>query len=215
MPRRAARRPGRVRARLERLLRADPQEPRPLPAAGRHRTGAAVGEPAALARPGGAADRRAAGSTCTTGATGCDIGDRAVAFAGVDDPHLGYDDLDATGGPPDAARPGDRGRPRAVPAGARPVHRRRLAAGAGRAHPRRSAAGARLRCAGHQLRPRAGARPGVCTDTAPAAAPPGCTSRPGSARRRTHRCGSLPAGGDAADAGARGDTRVGTAAGVG
>ena len=30
------------------------------------------------------------------------VGERRVAFTGVDDPHLGYDDLDAAAGPPDA-----------------------------------------------------------------------------------------------------------------
>ncbi len=29
------------------------------------------------------------------------VGDRTVSLAGVDDPHLGYDDLEAAGGPPD------------------------------------------------------------------------------------------------------------------
>ena len=44
-------------------------------------------------------DRAAAGSTSPTGASSSSVGGHRFAFAGVDDPHLGYDDLDAVAGP--------------------------------------------------------------------------------------------------------------------
>ena len=130
-----------------------------------------------------------------------------IAFAGVDDPHLGYDRLDdgrRTGRP--RRRPAARRRARAVPAGARPVRRRRVRRGAGRPHPRRPGLPPRARRADHQLRPRAGPGQG------PAPAPGGVAARrPGvvlAARlgRSGHQPvrpdpGRLPARGDPADAG--------------
>ena len=62
------------------------------------------------------------------------------AFAGVDDPHLEYDDLASVAGPADPTADVRDGRhARAVPPGARPVRRRRLRDGAGGPHARRPA----------------------------------------------------------------------------
>ena len=87
------------------------------------------------------------------------VGGTSLAFAGVDDPHLSYDDLDAIAGPADAVgrRPGRR-RARAVPAGARPARGRRLRRDLRGAHPRRPGVRPGRRRPHHQLRPRAGPR---------------------------------------------------------
>ena len=91
---------------------------------------------------------------------------RPFAFAGVDDPHLEYDDLAAVAGPADAdGRRADRRHARAVPPGARPVRRRRLRRGPRRPHPRRPAVPAGHGRPGHQLRPRH--RPGQGPAPAP------------------------------------------------
>ena len=93
--------------------------------------------------------------------TSTTVRDLTIAWAGVDDPHLAYDDLAAVAGPaPTRRRPAHRGGPRAVPAGARPVRGRRVRRGLRRAHPRRPDLPAAGRRAGHQLRPRAGPRQG-------------------------------------------------------
>jgi hypothetical protein len=65
------------------------------------------------------------------------VGGTRFAFAGVDDPHLQYDDLAAVAGPAPRRRRAAGRRPRAVPAGARPVRRRRLRRDHRRPHPRR------------------------------------------------------------------------------
>ncbi len=59
---------------------------------------------AAVARHGATASRRGAGSTCQPSGRAAAWVDTTFAFAGVDDPHLGYDDLAAVAGPADADR---------------------------------------------------------------------------------------------------------------
>ena len=104
------------------------------------------------------------------------VGQTRFAFAGVDDPHLEYDDLAAVAGTGrrHGRRPDGRD-PRAVPPGAGPVRRRRLRDGDGRAHARRAAVPALSRRPGDQLRPRH--RPRQRAAPAPGARPGG---RPGS-----------------------------------
>ena len=133
----------------------------------------------------------------------------AVELVGTGDAHIRLRPV-CRGGRPRVARRGrdHRRDARALPAGARPDGRRRGPAGHRRAHPRRPAGAALLRRAGDQLRPadrpRQGASAGAggpgsrlarldrsCTLAAPTPpTPPGCTCRPGSAPRRTPRCGS-------------------------
>ena len=85
------------------------------------------------------------------------VGDLTVAWAGVDDPHLTYDDLGAVSrAGRRRRRPAPRGRTRAVPTGARPVRGRRLRRDLRRSHPRRSDRSPAVGRTGHQLRPRAG-----------------------------------------------------------
>ena len=89
------------------------------------------------------------------------VGDTTIAFVGVDDPHLSYDDLDAVAGP--AAfrrRRAHRRRACAVPPGARPVRPRRLRPHLCGAHPRRPGLPAGQGRDRHQLRPRARAGEG-------------------------------------------------------
>ena len=89
------------------------------------------------------------------------VGGLRIAFAGVDDPHLGYDRLDEVAGPadPDAdVRLGVAHAPylRVLDQFAA----RRLRRDPRRPHPRRPGLPARRRRAHHQLRPRAGPRQG-------------------------------------------------------
>ena len=101
----------------------------------------------------------------------------------------------SAGRPTADGRPAGRRRTRAVPAGARPVRRRRLRRDLRRSHPRRSGVPAARRvrwsptATSNRLAPRA------CTGTPPTRARAtrgrrGCTSRPGSGPRRTRRSGS-------------------------
>ena len=192
--RRPARRAGGVRLRLQRLLRADPQEPAALPAA-RRRPAQHPLPHAALARPARRAgrarlarpDQRPASSTVGRPADRLRRGRRPA-------PGLRPARRGRRPGRPHG-RPAAGGHARAVPAGARPVRRRRLRRDPRRAHPRRPGLPARGRRADHQLRPRARPRQGPAPAPgrlrAPATrAPPGCTSRPASAPRRTPGSGS-------------------------
>ena len=115
-------------------------------------------------------------------------------------------------------RPGGRGRPgrprrrraprrraRAVPPCARPVRRRRVRRDLRRAHPRRPGVPARVRRAGHQLRPRAAPGPRGCTGTRPTPDPGTrlvVAARLGRAGHQPVRPdpGRLPPRGDPADA---------------
>ena len=82
---------------------------------------------AAVARAAHRATTTAAGSTSTNRTGELTINGLQIAFAGVDDPHLGYDRLEEVAGPaPTGGGPSSRRHPRAVPAGARRLHPRRL-----------------------------------------------------------------------------------------
>ena len=96
----AARRARRVRVRLERLLLADPAQPGALPAARRRQAQHAHAAPA-VARARRRRSARRAGWTSPTARDALTVGDTTFAFAGVDDPHLELDRLDAVAGPAD------------------------------------------------------------------------------------------------------------------
>ncbi len=156
--------------------------------------------PAAVARAQGALRPTAAGSTSATASGPITVGGTTIAFAGVDDPHLKYDDLAAVAGPADAGRRrAARRHACAVPPCPRPVRRRRLRRRHRRPHPRRAGLPARAvgalttNCDLEPARARRAAPPP--RRLAPRATPArrGCTSRPGSAPTRTSASGS-PAG---------------------
>ena len=100
--------------------------------------------PAALARPQGAVRRGRLARPDQRLRVAQGAAAPRIAFAGVDDPHLGYDDLTRVAGPADpVGRRTARRHARAVPPGARPVRRRRLRRDHRRPHPRRPGVPAR------------------------------------------------------------------------
>ena len=186
----AARAARRVRDRLQRLLRADAQEPGALPAAGtgEARLGKATAALAEDLRDG----LLAAGWVDLDNARArLKVDHREIELVGTDDPHIR-----ATGTPRSPARPD----PAAdLSLGVTHAPYRRIldpmvadgfGAGPRRPHPRRPAVRARRRRAGDQLRPAPAAGQGAVDLVGAAGARPGCTCPPGWARRRTRRCGS-------------------------
>ncbi len=115
----------------------------------------------------------------------------SIAFAGVDDPHLGYDDLASVAGPADAEADVRLGvHARAVPPGARPVRRRRLRRPSWPVTPTAASCACRSPGPSSPTATSIAREPGACTGTrrTPPRAPPaarGCTSPRGSGRRRT------------------------------
>ena len=98
--RRPARPARRLRARVQRLLGSGAEEPAALlPAQRRPRS--APRPAAAVARAARRSSATSAGSTSRTPAASSRSAVSVIAFAGVDDPHLRYDDLDAVAGPAD------------------------------------------------------------------------------------------------------------------
>ena len=190
----------RVRPRLERLLRADAEEPGALPAARRTRGAPARPARAALARARVAVPLGRLGRPDQPARTSSRSTAVVLSLVGVDDPHLDRDRFPTPAATTARTRIGDR-RPapgrhaRALPPGARPDGRGRRRPGPRRAHPRRSARvpfwGALVtncdldpgRAKGLHGWPGPGR-----TDRRPGSR--GCTSRPGSAPRRTRPCGS-------------------------
>ena len=98
----APRPPGRLRPRVQRLLRPEAQEPAALPdrRTGRRASARPHSGPA-LAPSSCAVLGARAGSTSTNRRDSVDRGRPRLALRGVDDPHLGYDRLDRVAGPAD------------------------------------------------------------------------------------------------------------------
>ena len=127
-----------------------------------------------------------------------------IAFAGVDDPHLGYDDLEAVAGPADpTADVRHRGHPRAVPAGARPVRRATATTRSSPGTPTAASCACRARARWSPTATSSRPAPRACTGIRPTA--PG---DPGRVAARLRRAGHLavrpgplllPPRGDAAD----------------
>ena len=131
----------------------------------------------------------------TNGFGSLTVGGTSIAFAGVDDPHLGYDDLARVAGPADRdGRRAARRHARAVPPGPRPVRRRRLRRDHRRPHPRRPGVPARAAARSPPTATSSPPGPAACTATPPTPRPAttarrGCTSRPGSAPTPTSASG--------------------------
>ena len=96
--------PGRLRVRLQRLLRADAAQPAALPAP-RRRQARTPTSPQLPWRDLRAAFAAAGWLDLTNTSGAWRSAGRPFAFAGVDDPHLGFDDLRAVAGPADRRTP--------------------------------------------------------------------------------------------------------------
>ena len=101
LPGRAARRARRLRVRLQRLLRAEPAQPARATCC--PTTASRTTHTPQLPWPDLRDSFAAAGwADLTNRRDAVKVGDLTFAFAGVDDPHLGYDRLDDVAGPADA-----------------------------------------------------------------------------------------------------------------
>ena len=192
-------RPGRVRARLQRLLRARRCATRCATCCPTTAGGTSGSPPLPWARPDRGRSPAPAGSTSpTAGRRWSSARRRSRSPASTTRTSATTGSTEVRGPADPDGRRAARDRARAVPPGAGPVRRRRVRRGARRPHPRRPGVPAGRPGAHHQLRPRAG--PGPRPAPPPRRLAPGrsrarrgCTSRPGSAPAPTPGSGSTAA----------------------